>query len=85
MNPIPPVTKVLLWAIGIAFLLQQLNPEIATVYFALWPFGEVRSEGQVYNLFQPWQLVTYAFLHVRRRRNGAELARRVRVGVDHHL
>jgi len=63
LSPIPPVTKALLWAIGIAFLLQQLNPEIATVYFALWPIGDVHAQGQVYNLFQPWQLVSYAFLH----------------------
>ena len=63
MTPIPPVTKALLWAIGIAFLLQQLNPDTATLYFALWPIGDVYSQGQVYNLFQPWQLVTYAFLH----------------------
>ena len=63
MSPIPPVTKALLWAIGIAFLLQQLQPETATVYLALWPIGDVHSQGQVYNLFQPWQLLTYAFLH----------------------
>ena len=56
MNPLTPVTKVLLWAIGIVFLLQQLSPGMAEQYFALWPIG-------VGSPFQPWQLVTYAFLH----------------------
>jgi membrane associated rhomboid family serine protease len=50
-----PVTKVLLWAIGIAYLLQQLVPSVTT-YFALWPIG-------IGSPFQPWQLVTYALLH----------------------
>jgi membrane associated rhomboid family serine protease len=63
LSPIPLVTKVLLWAIGIAFLLQQLNPDVATIYFALWPIGDVAAQGQVYNLFQPWQLLSYALLH----------------------
>ena len=63
MNPIPPVTKVLLWAIGIVFLLQQIQPELATIYFGLWPIGDYYSQGQVVSPFQPWQLVTYAFLH----------------------
>jgi membrane associated rhomboid family serine protease len=63
LSPIPLVTKVLLWAIGIAFLLQQLNPDVATIYFALWPIGDIREGGQVFSPFQPWQLLTYAFLH----------------------
>jgi membrane associated rhomboid family serine protease len=63
LNPIPPVTKVLLWAIGIIYLLQQLNPMVANVYFALWPLGEFMTSSGPVSPFQPWQLVTYAFLH----------------------
>ena len=63
MNPITPVTKVLLWAIGIAFLLQQLSPGHADLYFALWPLGDYYDQGAVVSPFQPWQLLTYAFLH----------------------
>jgi membrane associated rhomboid family serine protease len=63
LNPIPPVTKVLLWAIGIIFLLQQLKPDFATYYFALWPLGDFFDGTQMVSPFQPWQLVTYAFLH----------------------
>jgi membrane associated rhomboid family serine protease len=63
LNPIPPVTKVLLWAIGIVFLLQQLNPDFATYYFALWPLGEFHDGSQLVTPFQPWQVLSYAFLH----------------------
>ena len=60
---LPPVTKALLIANGIAFVLQLLLRNTgALVPFALWPLG-----GDVYDpyapAFMPWQLVTYAFLH----------------------
>jgi membrane associated rhomboid family serine protease len=57
------VTKVLLWAMAICFLLQQLQPELATIHFALWPLGEFQTTGGFISLFRPWQVVTYAFLH----------------------
>lgn len=64
MSPIPPVTKALLWALGIAYLLQQLSPAAAEYYFALWPLGDVATgDGQVLSPFQPWQLLSYALLH----------------------
>jgi membrane associated rhomboid family serine protease len=63
LNPIPPVTKTLLWILGIAFLLQQLNPDLATWHLALWPWGEFRTDEGFVSLFQPWQLITYALLH----------------------
>jgi len=64
LNPIPPVTKALLWAIGIVFLLQQLQQDVALYYFALWPIGELHTlQGPVSSPFMPWQLLTYAFLH----------------------
>ena len=63
MNPLTPVVKVLLWAIGIIYLLQQLQPDLVDMYFALWPLGEFRTQGGFVSPFQPWQLLTYAFLH----------------------
>lgn len=64
MNPIPPVTKILLWALGIAFLLQQLVEAPALTWFALWPWAEVPvGGGEMHQLFKPWQLVSYALLH----------------------
>jgi membrane associated rhomboid family serine protease len=51
---LPPVTRALLLTnVGI-FLLQQLAGQRLLEWFALWPPG---------TLFQPWQVVTYAFLH----------------------
>ncbi len=68
MNPLPPVTKYLLWAIAIGFLLQQVMGETLIVPFALWPWGDFPvgygSDGLPQTVgFQPWQLVSYAFLH----------------------
>jgi membrane associated rhomboid family serine protease len=61
---LPPVTKALLIANGIVFVLQMLvgNPAFAT--FMLWPLGDsgVDPFSQLPG-FLPWQLVTYSFLH----------------------
>jgi membrane associated rhomboid family serine protease len=52
---LPPVTRALLLTNVGVFLLQYLTgPLLLQQWFALWPPG---------TLFEPWQLVTYAFLH----------------------
>jgi len=51
---LPPVTRALLLINVGVFLLQQLAGQMLLQWFALWPPG---------TLFQPWQVVTYAFLH----------------------
>ena len=68
MNPLPPVTKALLWAVAIVFLLQQIAGEFLLLHFALWPWGDfpvgTGADGLPVSAgFQPWQLVTYGFLH----------------------
>ena len=51
----PPVTQALLGAnVLIYFVVQQMGPEIIGL-FALWPWAT--------ELFRPWQVLTYAFLH----------------------
>lgn len=61
---IPPATQALLWALGLAFLLQQLAPEFAFAHLTLWPTGEhFDPEGFRFWPFRPWQLLTYGFLH----------------------
>lgn len=62
----PPVTRALLIANVLAFLLQMAlhdsqPPYPLTVPFALWPLGP--SPYSDVAGFEPWQLVTYAFLH----------------------
>jgi membrane associated rhomboid family serine protease len=69
MPNLPLVTRALLIANIAIFLLQQTGAEAAIVaHFALWPFGAQQlarmDDGSVIALgFQPWQLLTYSFLH----------------------
>ncbi len=52
---VPPATRALILInIGV-FLLQQLAGQLIAELFALWPLGSPE--------FEPWQLLTYAFLH----------------------
>jgi membrane associated rhomboid family serine protease len=53
-NSLPPATRAIIAANVVAFLLQQYFGDSMLRLFALWPLGP---------LFEPWQLVTYAFLH----------------------
>jgi membrane associated rhomboid family serine protease len=56
----PPVTLALIVANVALFLLQNVVPGLI-VPFALWPFGSSAADPRLG--FEPWQLVTYAFLH----------------------
>ena len=58
---IPPVTRWLIAANVLVFLLQQFGDTTLVIWLALWPFGSPAQSGLVG--FLPWQLVTYAFLH----------------------
>jgi len=51
---LPPVTRALILINVGVFLLQQLVPGLLQAWFALWPLGAG---------FEPWQVLTYAFLH----------------------
>ncbi|HVP88854.1 MAG TPA: rhomboid family intramembrane serine protease [Casimicrobiaceae bacterium] len=57
----PPVTLTLIAVNVGVFLLQQAAPGLE-VLFALWPLGSSQVSGVEVG-FEPWQLVTYAFLH----------------------
>lgn len=54
-GPLPPVTRAIILINVVVFLLQQVAGDLLLQLFALWPLGD--------QLFQPWQLVTYSFLH----------------------
>src|SRR5699024_11986275 len=67
MPSVPPMIRWLLIANGIGFLLRFAFPQYIE-FLALWPLGETvaaTSRGLVAipSLFEPWQLVTYGFLH----------------------
>ena len=64
----PLVTRILLIANVVIFLLQQAGGDAVLAPFALWPLGPHQlmrlDNGTVASVgFEPWQLVTYAFLH----------------------
>ncbi len=50
----PPATRAILAINILAFLFDTLTGHALSARFALWPLGAG---------FQPWQVVTYAFLH----------------------
>ncbi len=52
----PPVTQALLVA-NIVIFLAEMSGAVSLGEFALWPPGGFESR------FEPWQLVTYSFLH----------------------
>jgi membrane associated rhomboid family serine protease len=58
MSPplLPPVVRALLIANTAVFLLEQVAYDRLLELFALWPFNTP--------YFRPWQLVSYAFLHI---------------------
>jgi membrane associated rhomboid family serine protease len=56
-----PVVRALFFANIVVFLLEYFAGDYLLAYFALWPMGTVHVYGAVG--FEPWQLVTYAFLH----------------------
>ena len=55
MLALPPVTRAIIIANVVVFLLQFVAGNFIVSLFALWPVGDT--------LFQPWQLLTYSFLH----------------------
>ncbi|MGA9341557.1 MAG: rhomboid family intramembrane serine protease [Rhodanobacteraceae bacterium] len=57
----PPVTRALLIANIAIYLLQMLTGNQLIIHFALWPIGP-SPYGDVVG-FEPWQVVTYGFLH----------------------
>jgi len=69
MPQLPPVTLALLIANVAVFLLQMVGGDAAmTVNFALWPWGphehaRMAGHGIVDVGFEPWQIITYSFLH----------------------
>lgn len=59
---LPPVTKALMIANALVFVLQMVLGEAALASFMLWPISSGDS-GYMVNEFLPWQLLTYGFMH----------------------
>ena len=62
----PPVTLALLISNVLVFLMQGVYGDLLVQAFALWPFGNAalsQQMGAPIPGFEPWQLLTYGFLH----------------------
>ncbi|MDE2344709.1 MAG: rhomboid family intramembrane serine protease [Betaproteobacteria bacterium] len=65
----PPVTGALIVSCVVIFLLQHYGGynDSLIAHFALWPFGHEQAQmasGRIISVgFEPWQLITFAFLH----------------------
>ena len=59
---LPPVTRGLILANAAVYLLQQMLGNQMIIYLALWPLGTASVYGGLPG-FQPWQVITYGFLH----------------------
>lgn len=59
---LPPVTRALLIANGLVFLLQLALGDAALTSFMLWPLGG-GADPYATSDFLPWQLLTYGFMH----------------------
>jgi membrane associated rhomboid family serine protease len=60
---LPPATRALIIANIAVFVLQGMVGEMSMLYwFALWPLGTYPAPAGIPG-FQPWQLLTYSFLH----------------------
>ena len=58
----PRATQAIIGANVVVYLLQMAMGDYATVWFALWPLSASEAFGPGIG-FEPWQLVTYSFLH----------------------
>lgn len=68
MPSLPLVTRVLLIINIVVFLLQQASGDTLVAHFALWPLGPhqpvpLENGGVTMVGFEPWQLVSYSFMH----------------------
>lgn len=59
---IPPVTRALIIINVGMYLLDEFTGRVLTLYLALWPVDTMTLTGGVPS-FQPWQIITYSFLH----------------------
>ena len=57
-HSIPPVTRTLIGVNVAMFIAELLLGDVFTITFALWPIQSPAPAG-----FQPWQILTYSFLH----------------------
>ena len=63
LSRLPVVTKALLLANVVIFVLQLLLPEWVVAPLKLWPVAVNADPMSLSTSFMPWQLITHAFMH----------------------
>jgi membrane associated rhomboid family serine protease len=58
-----PAVYILIITNVLAYGLEKLMTQSVILNFALWPYGDIAFSGGTIELFRPWQLITYSFLH----------------------
>jgi membrane associated rhomboid family serine protease len=61
-HSLPPVTRALIIACVVMFVLEAMTGDLVLAYLALWPLGTPAEFTGALG-FQPWQIITYSFLH----------------------
>lgn len=61
LHSIPPVTRTLIGVNVAMFVAELLFGDVLTLNLALWPIQSAALAGVAG--FQPWQILTYSFLH----------------------
>lgn len=61
-HSIPPITRALILINVVMFAVETQVGDAFVLYLALWPLGSASSLPPGLG-FQPWQIITYSFLH----------------------
>jgi len=61
-NTVPPITRALIFVNVLMFAGERLLGDGLTLRLALWPMQSAPFSDSLFS-FQPWQLLTYGFLH----------------------
>ena len=64
MRPMPPLIRFLILANVAIFVFGAAYMPAVTAFYGLWPVGSFTVAGFPGRVgFEPWQLLTYGFLH----------------------
>jgi len=57
------IVRLLIFANVAVYFLQEFTPDRLMRHFALWPWGKFAVEEGGFVGFEPWQIISYSFLH----------------------
>jgi membrane associated rhomboid family serine protease len=63
LSRLTPLVRLLILSNVAVFVVQKLTADELHTHFALWPLGRYYIRGLGFVGFEPWQIITSAFLH----------------------